>query len=179
MHRHCAKETVPDTQPDRPLVQLEATPSHPIAVTQSRGRPPLTTTSLHAVAESNEVTPEIKSLQHPHICTAPIGAPHEGPPLTLQCSQRYPDPPPADPNCTARRISQGWEVAWALGAELEAFPVGLTALTENGAQRFIHLNASGNYISAGGMWGLDSFHAHQAQEGSSPTFEKSQNRINK
>lgn len=71
------------------------------------------------------------------------------------------------------------EVAQAARSRVGGFPVGLTALTENGARKIYSFNASGNYISAGGMWGLDSFHTHQAREGSSPTFDKSQNRINK
>lgn len=85
--------------------------------------------------------------------------------------------PDTGPCVRSTRGAQRWHRQ--LGAESEAFPVGLTALTENGARKIYSFNASGNYISAGGMWGLDLFHTHQAREGSSPTFDKSQNRINK
>lgn len=46
--------------------------------------------------------------------------------------------------------------------------MGLTAVTANDAQKIYSFNASGNYIPAGGVWGLDPFHAHRERGCSGP-----------
>ena len=64
MTDHSLGEIFPNIQPEPPLAQFEAIPSHPIASYMGEeSNPHLTTTSLQVAVESNKVIPEPPLLQ--------------------------------------------------------------------------------------------------------------------